>query len=117
MEIFLDGGLFELIILIAFASIINFIFLRKYLLIVYSILTPAAPVGIFFVKNKELLDCLVTFCLFNSIILVILLWQHTKGNEPGKLIDLAKLIPALAKNKDNATPHTTLIEKESHSKL
>lgn len=85
MEIFLDSGLFELLIMIALASFLNFIFFRKYLLIFYSILVIVIPVCLFFINVGWFFDVALIFTLFNCIIFVVLLWQ-AKHDEPTQKI-------------------------------
>jgi hypothetical protein len=84
MEIFIDGGLFELLIATIVGYVINFIFLRKYLLIIYSAVSVIAPVLIIFLKKGDLFYFLSSLSILNSILLVILLWtKRTKyPNEP-----------------------------------
>ena len=90
MEIFVDGGLFEIIILLGAAYLVNLVYRKKYLLQLYSILVILSPVGLFFLRGKELLIILIIFCSLNSILLVVLLWQQ-KASAPGKpLFDLDK---------------------------
>jgi hypothetical protein len=75
METFLDGGLFEFFIALSVAVFLNFIFLKRYLLIVFSLIIIASPVVLFFIPKNELFYWVVSFSLFNSILLVVLLWK------------------------------------------
>ena len=75
METFLDGGLFEIFIAMAFAVFLNYIFLKRYLLIIFSIFIIASPLLLFFVQKNELFFWLVSICLFNAFLLVVLLWK------------------------------------------
>jgi hypothetical protein len=91
MEIFIDGGLFELFIAVAFGYAVNFIFLKKYLLLIFSVLAIAAPVVLFFFNTGELHNWMAGLCFFNAIILTVLAWKH-RLNFPGKpLVDTEKL--------------------------
>lgn len=83
METFLDGGLIELLIAIGFAWLLNFIYLKKILLVIFSLLIIAAPVILFFIKKNELYEWLVALCTFNSVLLIVLLWKEKKRN-PGE---------------------------------
>ena len=83
METFLDGGLFELLIAIGFAWFLNFIYLKKLLLIIFSFLLIAAPVILFIIKKNELHQWLVGLCTFNAALLIVLLWKEKKRN-PGE---------------------------------
>lgn len=90
MEPFVDGGLFELLIIIGIGFMINFIFLNKYLLTFYSILSLAAPVWLALSLNDELHYILCAFCFFNSILLNILLWRQRIINPKTPLFDITK---------------------------
>jgi Ca2+/Na+ antiporter len=85
METFLDGGLFELLIAIGFAYFLNFIYLKKFLLIIFSALVIAAPISLFFIKKNEFYFWLVAMCLFNAVLLIVLLWKEKKRN-PGETL-------------------------------
>lgn len=89
MEIFVDGGLFEIIIAVAFGYAINFIFLKKYLLFIFSSITILSPVALMFFNSGEQYYWLVSICISNAVLLVILLWrERLKGNN--KLFDVEK---------------------------
>lgn len=90
MEPFIDGGIFEVIIAIAFGYAINFIFLKKYLLLFFSVLSVAAPVLLIFSPKGELYYMLFGLCLFNSLFLVILLWKERIKNPHHPLFDIEK---------------------------
>jgi len=90
MEPFLDGGLFELIIAIVFAYVLNFIFLKKYLLIVFSLISVAGPISLLVISKGELYNLIIGLCIFNALLLNVVLWQH-RVNAPDKLlIDIDK---------------------------
>ena len=82
MEPFFDGGLFELLFVIGFAILVNFIFLKKYLLILFSLLIISAPVILYFIRGNELYNWVVTLCLFNAVLLVVIIWKLRK-EKPG----------------------------------
>src|SRR5689334_6438289 len=90
MEVFVDGGLFEIIIAIAFGYAINFIFLKKYLLIIFSVLSVLAPLALFFFHSGEIYYWLVSIGIVNSVFLVVLLWKerYRLPNQP--LFDIEK---------------------------
>jgi len=91
MEPFFDGGLIELFVASLFAFALNYIFLRKYLLLVYSVVVIACPVLLFFYRNGEPATLLTAVCVFHSVLLVILLWKQ-KAAEPYKqLFDIQKM--------------------------
>jgi hypothetical protein len=100
METFFDGGLFELIIFFAFATLFNFIFLRKYLLIVYSVIAVGSPVILFFIHKTELYYWLVTICCINSLLMVIVLWMEKLKHPEKLLFDLTGLKRNLIATKD-----------------
>jgi hypothetical protein len=91
MEIFFDAGLFEFLIAVSLGYVINFIFMRKYLLIIFSVFAVAAPVLFFFFNKGEAFYFLVSFCILNSLFLVFLLWKtyFLLPNEP--LIDIKQI--------------------------
>jgi hypothetical protein len=93
METFLDGGLFEILIAMVFAISLNFIFLKKYLLVIFSLGTVSYPIVLFFINRDELYYWLVALCVFNSVFLVVLLWKKKmeKPNEPLFDIDNLKI--------------------------
>lgn len=91
MEIFIDGGLFELFIAVAFGYAVNFIFLKKYLLLIFSVLAIAAPAALFFFNAGELHNWIAGICFVNAIMLIVLIWKH-RFNFPGRpLVDTEKL--------------------------
>jgi len=92
MEPFLDGGLFELLIAIGVGYTFNFIFKRKYLLILYSLISIIVPVLLLFAKMSEVFIWLVGICIFNAVFLIFLLWKQ-RLSEPGKsLIETDKYV-------------------------
>jgi hypothetical protein len=92
METFLDGGLFEILIAMVFAIILNFIFLKKYLLIIFSLLIIFCPVILFFINRNELYYWFVSLSIFNSVLLIVLLWREkkTNPNKPLFNVDILK---------------------------
>ena len=90
METFLDGGLFELLIGLAFLYIINFIFLKKYLLIAYSAISIASPVLAIFIGKSEIFYFLISLSIINSILLVIILWTVRKRNKDQPLFNVER---------------------------
>ena len=87
MEIFLDGGLFEMVGLMLIATLINYIFFKKYLLVIYSVITITSPLLMFFIGDRFKF-VLISISIFNSIVLVILLWQIKLYHTERKIIDL-----------------------------
>lgn len=78
MEPFFDGGLFELLLVIGVAGCLNAIFRRKNLLILFSIVVMGCPLALFFVRSHDIYYALLLFCIFNSFLLVVLLWKEKK---------------------------------------
>lgn len=76
MEIFLDGGVFEFLAAVVLAYAVNFIFLKKYLLILFSVLTIASPILLIFYNTGELYYYCVSISILNAIFLVTLLWRE-----------------------------------------
>src|SRR6476469_6373675 len=91
METFLDGGLFEVLIAIAFAYFLNFVFLKKYLLIIFSLLIITAPVMLLFINKNELHFWMVVICLFNAVLLIVLLWREKKRNPGESLFNVVSM--------------------------
>jgi hypothetical protein len=90
MEPFFDGGLFELLIAMAIAYGLNFIYQRKLQLIVYSCISISAPVVLLCVRTGEIFYWAAGISVFNSILLVFLFWRQ-KLSHPGKsLIETEK---------------------------
>jgi hypothetical protein len=104
METFIDGGLFELLIAMVFAIFLNFIFLKRYLLILFSLITIAGPVLLFFIDKGESYYWLTSQCLFNSVFLVSLLWKEKKENPSRPLFNIENMRSKLSsiKNKVSA---------------
>lgn len=92
MEPFIDGGLFELFIAIRVGYSLNFIFKRKYLLVIYSIMSIAAPIILLFTNKSELFLWLVSINIFNSTILIIFLWKQQLSNPNKSLFETDKLL-------------------------
>ena len=90
MEPFIDGGLFELLIAIAFGYMINFIFLRKYLLIIFSAISIICPILLLFFKHGEFYYYMVALTIFNSMFLIVLLWQSRLKSPDKVLFDIEK---------------------------
>jgi hypothetical protein len=88
MEPFLDGGLFELLIAIFFALSLNFIFLKKYLLLIFSGLILSFPILLFFISKNELYYWIVSLCSLNAVFLVVLLWKEKNKNPDQPLFDV-----------------------------
>jgi hypothetical protein len=92
MEPFLDGGLFEVMVAVLIGYSLNFIFLKKYLLVIFSVVSIIAPVLLFFIHAKEIFYWLVSICIFNTVFLITLLWKQ-RITEPGKsLFDVKKYV-------------------------
>jgi len=100
METFLDGGLFEVLVALLFATFLNFIFIRKYLLIIFSATIILCPFALLIIHKSELYYWLLSFCLFNSVFLVFLIWKEKKTNTSGQLFDVSALRQKLAGLKD-----------------
>src|SRR4030095_4277303 len=100
MEVFIDGGLFEIIGLLLFASLFNYIFSKKYLLIFFSVVAISAPFTLFFVKDKEIFYWVVALIIFNSIVFVSLLWKVWTGKDDKRLFDTGYLKRKLMQIKD-----------------
>ena len=88
MEPFLDGGLFELLFALAFAVFVNFIFLKRYLLILFSLIIITAPVLLFFMPGNEFRNWIIAVCLFNSVLSVVLIWKQKKEKPAGPLFNV-----------------------------
>lgn len=84
MEPFIDGGLIEFLAMLLLGYAVNFIFFRKYLLLLYSVIALAAPMLLLLFRNDELFYWLIALCLLNAILLVTLLWKqrHTNPEQP-----------------------------------
>ena len=91
MEPFFDGGLIELFIASLFAFVLNYIFLRRYLLVVYSTVVIACPVLLFFYRSGELANWLTAVCLFHAVLLVVLLWKQKSAEPHKQLFDIQKM--------------------------
>jgi hypothetical protein len=91
MEIFIDGGLFELGIAVLFGYAINFIFRRKVLLLAFSGIVVLAPVACLFLQKGEIFYILSVINIMTSLLLVVLLWKYRADSADGKnLFDVKK---------------------------
>src|SRR5215213_9134730 len=97
MEPFIDGGLFEILIALSFAYVVNYVFLKRYLLLLFSIVSVAGPVLLIFLKREELYFWITGLCIFNSILLVLLLWKQRRASLGKPLFDVEKLRSKLSK--------------------
>jgi hypothetical protein len=100
MEIFLDGGLFEIIIAMVFGYAINYIFLKKYLLIIFSGIVILSPVALMFLKTGEMYNWLVTISISNALLLVVLLWKERIKSH--QLFDIKKFKKNIFSSKNKA---------------
>jgi len=93
MEIFVDGGLFELIIVVALGYVFNQIFRNKFFMVVYSVVIVASSVLIIFLNKNDAFYIFAVLNIINSFLLVVLLWQirATKNEEP--LFNIKKYLP------------------------
>lgn len=100
MEPFFDGGLFELLIALCAGYSINFIFSRKILLVLFSVMALAAPVLLFIGRNRELVYWMLGISLFNAALLVVLLWkQKMNSGSDAPLFNLKKFSGKFFKRK------------------
>ena len=91
MEIFIDGGLFELLAAISLGYIINIIFLKKYLLILFSAVSVSATILTIFFNKGDIFYFLAAINIFNSILLVVLLWRQRSKYPNQPLFDIGKI--------------------------
>ena len=91
MEIFIDGGLFELLAAISLGYIINIIFLKKYLLIIFSAVSVSATILTIFFNKGDIFYFLAAINIFNSILLVVLLWRQRSKYPNQPLFDIGKI--------------------------
>jgi hypothetical protein len=88
MEIFVDGGLFELLIALSLGYLINVIYLKKYLLLLFSCVSIGAPIGLLFLHKGGAFYLLAAISTVNAILLVVLLWRQRAGNPDKPLFNL-----------------------------
>jgi len=102
MEIFVDGGLFELIALLIFGYGMNYILRRKLLLIAYCIIALASPFGVIFLHEGFIRECLAVVSVVNAGILVFILVSRYKENKDQPLFDVSsyyKKLPSFIRKK------------------
>lgn len=104
MEPFIDGGFFELIIALGFITFVNFIFLRKYLLIIYSVIVLLSPALFLMVHSGDIFYLLLVFVFINSVLLVLLLWKQYKSSPGRALFETEKLRNWFHKKKKKYEP-------------
>jgi hypothetical protein len=102
MEVFVDGGLFELIIIVALGYVFNHVFRNRLLMIVYSVVVVASSILIIFLNRNDFFYVLAVVNILNSILLVTLLWRirATKNNEP--LFNIKKYLPQKSRYKKSS---------------
>ena len=114
MEPFLDGGLFEVLIAVLIGYSLNFIFLKKYLLVIFSLVSIVAPVLLFFIHAKEIFYWLVSICIFNTVFLITLLWKQ-RITEPGKsLFDVKRYVDRYFKKSNLPVEPEQAVKWQSH---
>ena len=91
MEFFIDGGVFELLAAAALTYTVNFIFLKKYLLIFYSLLLIATPILLVFTRNTAIYFVLLFFSFLNAVVFVALLWKLRLQDKKAPLFDSKKI--------------------------
>ena len=91
MEVFVDGGLFELLLAVVLGYTINFIFLKKYLLVIFSGISIMTPVALIFFNTGEVHYWLISICILNGILLVALLWRQRHQYPNRALFDVEGL--------------------------
>jgi hypothetical protein len=91
MEIFVDGGLFEAVAIVGVAYCINYIFLKKYLLIIFSVLSGLAVLAIFFFRQGEIFYFSAAICTLNTTLLIVMLWREKKRGGERPLFDVSAL--------------------------
>ena len=101
METFLDGGLFEILFAIGIAYTLNFIFKKKFLLIIFSIVSVVATVLIFIVKSNEIFYFVSTILAFNSILLISILWKLSLKEPDKPLFEVSEYIQKYNKIKES----------------
>jgi len=99
MEPFLDGGLFEVLLVVGVGYLFNFIFKQKYLLVVYCVLSLALPILILFKNSTDLLFILVGISLLNSGLLTVLLWNKRLTSPQTPLFETQKYLSKFLKKK------------------
>jgi hypothetical protein len=90
MEIFIDGGLFELAIAVGLGYAVNYIFKHKYLLVGYSVLIIAIPILDLFIKKGDWFYVLFFISMLNSILLIWLLWKQRPQSDQMQLLDTTR---------------------------
>ena len=104
MEIFIDGGLFELIVFLGFGYVLNFLLKKIYLLIFYCVLAISAPLIILFLQEGWIKDSVVAFNVLNVGVFVFLLLDHYREKKDEPLINLSryrKKLPSFFRKKLN----------------
>jgi hypothetical protein len=82
MEPFIDGGLFEILVMGVSSALLNYVFSHRVILAIFSLISIMSPVLLFFIRRSEVYNYLVALCLFNAIFLFALLWK-TKSEKAG----------------------------------
>lgn len=90
MEPFIDGGLIEIAIGLGLVAALNFIFLRKGLLVLYSVLVILSPALLFFCRKGPVFYCASALVFLNSVAFVILMWKIRMESPGQKLFDFKK---------------------------
>ncbi len=90
MEIFVDGGLFEILLAVAVGYTVNFIFQDKYLLVIFSCIAIVAPVALIFLNSGELRYWIIGICVMNAVLLVVLLWKQRLTSPGTPLLNMEK---------------------------
>ena len=91
MEIFVDGGLFELILIVGCAYLLNYIFLKKYIFYLYTALSIGSSVSLLFINHGPLYYCCVSCCIFNTAFLFNHLSAYRTRHPGATLFDINAL--------------------------
>lgn len=102
MEVFFDGGLFELFLVVGIGYSLNFIFQKKYLLILFSIVSIVAPVLLLFANLSEIFIGLASVSIFNAFFLITLLWKQRLARPNQPLFEVKKYIDKYFKRKERS---------------
>ena len=86
MEIFVDFGMFELLVALGLAAMSRAVFRRVWLGVLFLVWTAAAPAVLLFVARDELVRWIAVACLVPALVNVATLAMLMKRHDLGRLL-------------------------------
>jgi|SRR5919204_1041363 hypothetical protein len=86
MEIFVDAGMFELLVALGLVAVSRAVFRRRWLGVVFLVWAVLAPLILLFVARQELVRWLAVLCLVPALVNVATLAALMRRHDLGHLL-------------------------------